>query len=100
MLEPWEAIAVGALSGGFTAVMTTPFDVIKTRMMTAPQGVDLSMWMAAYSIVTHEGFLAFYKGAVPRFFWTAPLGALNLAGYELLQKAFVTVRLDRPVHSD
>ncbi|KAF2565900.1 hypothetical protein F2Q68_00027504 [Brassica cretica] len=100
VLEPWEAIAVGALSGGFTAVMTTPFDVIKTRMMTAPQGVDLSMWMAAYSIMTHEGFLAFYKGAVPRFFWTAPLGALNLAGYELLQKAFVTVRLDRPVHSD
>ncbi|CAH8341887.1 unnamed protein product [Eruca vesicaria subsp. sativa] len=100
VLEPWEAIAVGALSGGFTAVMTTPFDVIKTRMMTAPQGVDLSMWMAAYSILTHEGFLAFYKGAVPRFFWTAPLGALNLAGYELLQKAFVTVPLDQSVHSD
>ncbi|CAG7907272.1 unnamed protein product [Brassica rapa] len=100
VLEPWEAIAVGALSGGFTAVMTTPFDVIKTRMMTAPQGVDLSMWMAAYSIATHEGVLAFYKGAVPRFFWTAPLGALNLAGYELLQKAFVTVPLDRSVHSD
>ncbi|VVB09067.1 unnamed protein product [Arabis nemorensis] len=89
-LEPWEAIAVGALSGGFTAVLTTPFDVIKTRMMTAPQGVDLSMWMAAYLIVTKEGPLAFYKGAVPRFFWTAPLGALNLAGYELLQKAMVT----------
>ncbi|KAF8080855.1 hypothetical protein N665_0919s0017 [Sinapis alba] len=100
VLEPWEAIAVGALSGGFTAVMTTPFDVIKTRMMTAPQGVDLSMWMAAYSIMTHEGFLAFYKGAVPRFFWTAPLGALNLAGYELLQKAFITVPLDQSVHSD
>ncbi|CAN8284392.1 unnamed protein product [Cochlearia groenlandica] len=88
-LKPWEAIAVGALSGGFTAVLTTPFDVIKTRMMTAPQGVDLSMWMAACSILTHEGPLAFYKGAVPRFFWTAPLGALNLAGYELLQKALI-----------
>ncbi|KAG2308346.1 hypothetical protein Bca52824_028094 [Brassica carinata] len=100
VLEPWEAIAVGALSGGFTAVMTTPFDVIKTRMMTAPHGVDLSMWMAAYSIMTNEGFLAFYKGAVPRFFWTAPLGALNLAGYELLQKAFITVPLDQSGHRD
>ncbi|EFH57040.1 binding protein [Arabidopsis lyrata subsp. lyrata] len=89
-LEPWEAIAVGALSGGLTAVLTTPFDVIKTRMMTAPQGVELSMWMAAYSILTHEGPLAYYKGAVPRFFWTAPLGALNLAGYEILQKAMIT----------
>ncbi|XP_010547912.1 PREDICTED: S-adenosylmethionine mitochondrial carrier protein [Tarenaya hassleriana] len=88
-LGPWETIAVGALSGGFTAVLTTPFDVIKTRMMTAPQGVELSMWAAAYSIVTQEGPLAFYKGAVPRFFWTAPLGALNLAGYELLRKAMI-----------
>ncbi|KAL1210238.1 putative S-adenosylmethionine carrier 2 [Cardamine amara subsp. amara] len=98
-LEPWEAIAVGALSGGFTAVLTTPFDVIKTRMMTAPRGVELSMWMAAYSIMTHEGPLAFYKGAVPRFFWTAPLGALNLAGYELLQKAIISP-LNQSVHSD
>ncbi|CAE6011574.1 unnamed protein product [Arabidopsis arenosa] len=98
-LEPWEAIAVGALSGGFTAVLTTPFDVIKTRMMTAPQGVELSMWMAAYSILTHEGPLAFYKGAVPRFFWTAPLGALNLAGYEILQKAMITP-LNQSGHSE
>ncbi|EOA27281.1 hypothetical protein CARUB_v10023399mg [Capsella rubella] len=98
-LEPWEAIAVGALSGGFTAVLTTPFDVIKTRMMTAPQGVEFPMWMAAYSILTHEGPLAFYKGAVPRFFWTAPLGALNLAGYELLQKAMITP-VNQSVHSD
>ncbi|XP_006408753.2 S-adenosylmethionine mitochondrial carrier protein [Eutrema salsugineum] len=98
-LEPWESIAVGALSGGFTAVLTTPFDVIKTRMMTAPQGADLSMWMAAYSILTHEGLLAFYKGAVPRFFWTAPLGALNLAGYELLEKTLITP-INQPVHSD
>ncbi|KAG7572387.1 Mitochondrial substrate/solute carrier [Arabidopsis suecica] len=100
-LEPWEAIAVGALSGGFTAVLTTPFDVIKTRMMTAPQGVELSMWMAAYSILTHEGPLAFYKGAVPRFFWTAPLGALNLAGYEILQKAMITpLTLNQSGHSE
>ncbi|KAE8679459.1 Chaperone DnaJ-domain superfamily protein isoform 1 [Hibiscus syriacus] len=28
-LEPWETIAVGALSGGLAAVVTTPFDVMK-----------------------------------------------------------------------
>lgn len=85
-LEPWETIAVGALSGGLTAVLTTPFDVIKTRMMTS-QGRTLSLSMVAYSIIRHEGPLGLFKGAVPRFFWIAPLGAMNFAGYELAKKA-------------
>lgn len=86
-LEPWETIAVGALSGGLAAVTTTPFDVIKTRMMTAPQGRPVSMTMVAFSILRREGPLGLFKGAVPRFFWIAPLGAMNFAGYELARKA-------------
>ncbi|KAF8021881.1 hypothetical protein BT93_G2119 [Corymbia citriodora subsp. variegata] len=85
-LEPWETIVVGALSGGLAAVTTTPFDVIKTRMMTAPQGRSVSMTMVAFSILRREGPLGLFKGAVPRFFWIAPLGAMNFAGYELLRK--------------
>lgn len=86
-LEPWETITVGALSGGISAVLTTPFDVMKTRMMTAPLGQPVSMSMVAYSIVHHEGPLGLFKGALPRFFWIAPLGAMNFAGYELAKKA-------------
>nr|GME12892.1 mitochondrial substrate carrier family protein C [Ipomoea batatas] len=86
-LEPWETVVVGAVSGVLTAVLTTPFDVIKTRMMTAPQGKAVSMSMVAFSIVRNEGPLVLFKGAVPRFFWVAPLGAMNFAGYELLRKA-------------
>ncbi|KAL1552073.1 phosphoinositide phospholipase C [Salvia divinorum] len=86
-LEPWETIAVGALSGGLAAVLTTPFDVIKTRTMTAPQGRSVSLSIVAFSILRHEGPLGLFKGAVPRFFWIAPLGAMNFAGYELARKA-------------
>ncbi|XAR56096.1 hypothetical protein NMG60_11036420 [Bertholletia excelsa] len=88
-LEPWETIAVGALSGGLAAVVTTPFDVMKTRMMTAPAGRPVSMSIVAFSILRHEGPLGLFKGAVPRFFWIAPLGAMNFAGYELAKKAMV-----------
>ncbi|XWS75111.1 hypothetical protein CRYUN_Cryun01aG0057100 [Craigia yunnanensis] len=88
-LEPWETIAVGALSGGLAAVVTTPFDVMKTRMMTAPGGRPISMSMVAFSILRHEGPLGLFKGAVPRFFWIAPLGTMNFAGYELARKAMV-----------
>ncbi|KAK7343837.1 hypothetical protein VNO77_12890 [Canavalia gladiata] len=85
-LEAWETIAVGALSGGLAAVVTTPFDVMKTRMMTA-QGRSVSMTLVAFSILRNEGPLGLFKGAVPRFFWIAPLGAMNFAGYELAKKA-------------
>ncbi|KAJ8765949.1 hypothetical protein K2173_020465 [Erythroxylum novogranatense] len=85
-LEPWETILVGALSGGLAAVVTTPFDVMKTKMMTA-RGRSLPMTMVAISIFRHEGPLGLFKGAVPRFFWIAPLGAMNFAGYELARKA-------------
>ncbi|KAI3808999.1 hypothetical protein L1987_24963 [Smallanthus sonchifolius] len=86
-LEPWETIAVGAISGGLAAVTTTPFDVMKTRMMTAPQGRPVSMSIIALSILRHEGPLGLFKGAIPRFFWIAPLGAMNFAGYELMKNA-------------
>ncbi|RWW45352.1 hypothetical protein BHE74_00048817 [Ensete ventricosum] len=77
------------LCRGLAAVVTTPFDVMKTRMMTAPQGLPVSMSMVALSILHQEGPLGLFKGAVPRFFWIAPLGAMNFAGYELAKKAMV-----------
>ncbi|KAL8051850.1 hypothetical protein ABFX02_06G175300 [Erythranthe guttata] len=86
-LDPLEAIVIGALSGGITAVMTTPLDVIKTRMMIAPQGQKVTFSILALSILQNEGPLGLFKGAVPRFFWVAPLGAMNFAGYELIRKA-------------
>ncbi|KAB1218045.1 S-adenosylmethionine mitochondrial carrier protein [Morella rubra] len=85
-LEPWETISVGALSGGLAAVVTTPFDVMKTRMMTA-HGRSLPMSIVAISILRREGPLGLFKGSIPRFFWIAPLGAMNFAGYELARKA-------------
>ena len=60
---------------------------MKTRMMTAPGGRPISMSMVAFSILRNEGPLGLFKGAVPRFFWIAPLGAMNFAGYELARKA-------------
>lgn len=45
------------------------------------------MSMVAFSILRREGPLGLFKGAVPRFFWIAPLGAMNFAGYELARKA-------------
>lgn len=55
--------------------------------MIATSGSPESMSAIAFSIVQQEGPLGLFKGAVPRFFWVAPLGAMNFAGYELARKA-------------
>lgn len=86
-MAPWEIIAVGALSGGLAAVLTTPFDVMKTRMMTSPPGEPTTLVAITFTILKQDGPLGLFKGAVPRFFWIAPLGAMNFAGYELARKA-------------
>ncbi|KAG0605696.1 hypothetical protein M758_9G080800 [Ceratodon purpureus] len=86
-LQPWETIAIGGLSGGLAAIATTPFDVMKTRTMTAAPGMPHTMGTIMVAIVRDEGLLALFKGAIPRFFWIAPLGAMNFAGYELAKRA-------------
>ncbi len=37
-LAPWESMACGATAGAASGALTTPLDVIKTRMMTAAAG--------------------------------------------------------------
>ncbi|KAK8959411.1 hypothetical protein KSP40_PGU011038 [Platanthera guangdongensis] len=67
--------------------------------MTAPLGVPLSMQAVAFTILRQEGPLGLFRGAIPRFFWIAPLGAMNFAGYELARKAMNRTE-ERSVNGD
>lgn len=63
---------------GLTASLAVnPFDVIKTRLqlLNRPQGEPSYNGIidCARKIYQNEGFLAFYKGAVPRMIVIAPL---------------------------
>jgi len=41
-VQPWQSAVCGAFAGGFSAAVTTPLDVAKTRIMLAP--VCLTVW--------------------------------------------------------
>ncbi len=73
--------------GVAAASVTTPADVIKTRMQVkAKQGeAYTSMRDAFRKVVQTEGFNALWKGVVPRVLRSSPQYGVMLLSYELLQ---------------
>lgn len=56
----------GAIAGAASVFGNTPIDVVKTRMQGLEAHKYKNTFHCIYQIARHEGFLAFYKGTVPR----------------------------------
>lgn len=88
-LEPWELLMSGALAGLPAAYMTTPCDVIKTRLQVESVGTEIpytSIKDAFTRIVKEEGFSALFKGGFARVCRSSPQFGFTLAAYELFQR--------------
>ena len=87
-----QNLALGAFSGMTAAVIMTPVDVVKTRLMTgsAAGGTIASTFKA---ILTEEGADTLMKGVVPRVAFLAPLAAMTLSLYEAYARELVGRRL-------
>lgn len=56
----------GAVAGAASVFGNTPIDVVKTRMQGLEAHKYRNTFHCIYEIAKHEGFVAFYKGTVPR----------------------------------
>lgn len=74
----------GSVAGGIAAALTTPLDVLKTRLMLSPHPVPVLT--IAKQIITEEGYSAFWKGVGPRTMWISAGGAIFLGVYEIVKK--------------
>lgn len=63
------ASTVGATMGVF---VTSPIDVLKTRVQNKNFGDRVTAWAACKSILKHEGPQAFFKGITPKVIATSP----------------------------
>ncbi|ODV77744.1 putative mitochondrial carrier [Suhomyces tanzawaensis NRRL Y-17324] len=97
----WELLT-GAAAGGLAGTLTTPLDVIKTRIQTAttinsvvqtPSTNPLarilsnsSTYTALASIYKSEGILGAFSGVGPRFIWTGIQSSIMLLLYQVALK--------------
>ncbi|KAF5317545.1 hypothetical protein D9619_013146 [Psilocybe cf. subviscida] len=85
VLYAHEAAVCGSIAGGFAAALTTPLDVLKTRVMldTRTSSKELpSLAARLRSIYVNEGPKALFSGVVPRTLWISAGGAVFLGVYE------------------
>lgn len=78
------SVASGYLSSGIAAFVTTPMDVVKTRMMlsAAERSPETSVIQMFRKIYRNEGLRGLYSGAFIRVMVVATAGAIYFAAFE------------------
>ncbi|KAK4262765.1 hypothetical protein QN277_028279 [Acacia crassicarpa] len=87
----FQNLLCGGLAGSTAAFVTTPFDVIKTRLQTQiPGSVNQyhSVFHALCKIGKNEGVTGLYRGLAPRLIIYMSQGSLFFASYEFFKRLF------------
>jgi hypothetical protein len=81
-------LVFGAFSGGLSAAITCPLDVIKTRIQVRNSNDKgyKTIRQAFTTILKEEGIKGFTKGLAPRMMWIAPNSAITIVAYEQLKR--------------
>lgn len=91
-LPLYAELLTGAAAGGLAGTLTTPLDVVKTRMQTqnGTSGVILksnSIFSSLKTIYTKQGISGLFSGIAPRFVWTSVQSSVMLLLYQVFLKA-------------
>jgi solute carrier family 25 protein 39/40 len=89
-----QSFLAGGMSGTFAALVTTPFDVAKTkkqiveRTVTNGTKAEGSMVQIMRQITVEEGWRGLWRGTVPRCLKVSPACAIMISSYELGKRFF------------
>ena len=95
-MQPHHLLIAGAMAGVPAASLTTPADVIKTRLQVKPRPGEMTydgIADCAAKIYAAEGPQAFFKGALMRVMRSSPQFGVTLLAYEGLRQ-FLTPTLE------
>jgi len=92
-LEFLRKVGIGLTAGTLGCCVNIPFDVAKSRIQ-GPQPVGKEVYRGTARVIARvyreEGFLALYKGIVPKIMRLGPGGAIMLLVYEYMHDYLVT----------
>ena len=94
-IQPYQGALCGSISGSFAAAVTTPLDVIKTRLMLRVDANNIAykgFGDCVKRIYIEGGSTAFFKGIVPRTSWIFVGGFFFFGAYEKTKQ--LTSRID------
>ena len=78
----------GSIAGGIAAALTTPLDVVKTRIMLHKERIGPFRLMQ--TIIKEEGAKTLLTGLGPRTMWISAGGAIFLGCYELVSSTLIS----------
>lgn len=81
-LSAGAELVVGGAAGGLAGILTTPLDVIKTRIQTQTQQRIHSTMQGVRYILASEGLAGVFGGVAPRFVWTSIQSSVMLLLYQ------------------
>lgn len=82
-------LSSGLIAGASASGLTTPVDVIKTRMQV-PGAKDLGPITLVKNVIQTEGVEALFKGVVPRMSVVGSLFAISLFAFEMQKRFYLT----------
>ena len=79
-------LVAGAGSGAIASALTTPFDVVKTKVATGRIPRNLGVLKSMATIAEREGFAALYAGVQPRLAMSALFTGVGFASFEAFKR--------------
>jgi hypothetical protein len=87
-------MVAGAVSSTMSSLLTTPIDVVKTRLATGVLPAGSPVVSSILQIARTEGVLGLYAGVGERLLWSALFGGIGFTCFERSKKILGIPEID------